>query len=260
MPRLYFRDFGEMDQQPIVFLHGLFGSSKNWISICKSLSDKFRTLAFDFRNHGESFHSDNHSLMDLASDVIETLEFLQIQRPILVGHSMGGLVAMLLAIRKNDSIQKIIIEDIAPRNYPFTYQNEVEAMNLDVSDFRSRQEIDEAMKPIVPDMFIRQFLQMNLERKENGGYFWKINTQALANSDRMFSNLFTDEKISNVESLFLLGGNSDYVSPEDHQTILEIFPSAKLKRIEGAGHFLHHTHSEIFLKEVRDFLDELPVY
>ncbi|NCN08252.1 MAG: alpha/beta fold hydrolase [Leptospira sp.] len=241
----------------IVILHGLFASSKNWVSVAKQLNQVANVYTLDLRNHGDSPHSDTHKLTDMVGDLAEFLSNHDIKNPILLGHSMGGLVVMLYAL-SNPSIpiDKIIIQDIAPKDYPFVYENEVEAMSLDFSKAKSRAEIDEKMKKIVPNTFIRQFLQMNLERNPDDGYFWKLNISAISHSRKMFEMEFKslqDHK-SNVPSLFILGGDSEYIESEDINLIYKFFPNSTIEKIPGGGHYIQFTHNEEFLKILLTFL------
>lgn len=241
----------------IVILHGLFGSSKNWVSVAKQLTQYANVYALDQRNHGDSPHSSSHTLHDMVADLSEFLQSNNLRDVILLGHSMGGLVVMLYCL-SNPPIQasKIIIQDIAPRDYPFVYDQEVAAMSLPVSEAKSRSEIDENMAKLVPNTFIRQFLQMNLERDAKGGYFWKINVDSISKSRQMFEKEFESIQgsLSNVNALFLLGGQSEYIIPSDLILIQKYFPHAKIVEISEGGHYIQFTHNEEFMKKLIAFL------
>ncbi len=260
MNSLAFRSYPEIretNRQSIVILHGLFGSSKNWISICKALAEKYQVFALDLRNHGDSFHSSEHSIPAMSKDLGEFLRDQKIENPILIGHSMGGIVSMYFTLNHPQLVSSLIVEDIAPKSYPFEYQNEVSALSIDVAHCKTRTEVDHLMERFVPDTFLRQFLQMNLERKEGGGYYWKLNVSALQNSDRLFDSYFKEGLNSTNPTMFVLGGSSTYVREEDKQTIQNFFPNAQIEVIEGGGHFVHYSHSAQFLTLVFDFLSSL---
>lgn len=254
---LFFRSFPEIrdpGKKAIVVLHGLFGSSKNWVSISKALSAHFQVFALDLRNHGDSFHLAEHSIPAMADDLLRFLDEQKIQDPILLGHSMGGLVSMYFALQNPNRVTKLLIEDIAPKSYPFDYQSEVEALSINVSLCQTRSEVDTLMQEYVKDPFLRQFLQMNLERKEEGGYFWKLNVPALQNGDRMFESHFKKDTTSELPACFVLGGDSSYVREDDKDTILSFFPKAIIQTIPGGGHFIHYTHASQFLQIAQEFL------
>lgn len=242
----------------IVILHGLFGSSKNWISISKFLSNQADVYALDLRNHGDSPHSPAHDLHDMVLDLAEFIRSESIQDPVLLGHSMGGLVVMYYSLLQEQenlpSISRIIIQDIAPRSYPFVYEKEVAAMSLDISKCRSRSEIDDLMSELVPDTFIRQFLQMSLERREDGSYRWKLNVDGISHSRKMFGDVFTKLSSIGLPSLFILGELSPYIKSSDQDLIRSLFPNSEIEVLEGAGHYLQHTHAEKFLSIISNWL------
>lgn len=245
----------------IIILHGLFASSKNWISSAKFLSEKADVYTIDFRNHGDSPHSPAHDLHDMVVDLADFIRSESIQDPVLLGHSMGGLVAMyysLLQEKENlPNITKIIVQDIAPRSYPFTYEKEVAAMSLDISKCTSRSEIDNLMTELVPDTFIRQFLQMSLERKADGTYSWKLNVDGISHSRKMFGDVFINLEPIRIPSLFILGEISSFIIDSDQELIKSLFPNSVIEVLEGAGHYLQYTHSEKFLSIVSNWLGYL---
>lgn len=241
----------------ILILHGLFGSSKNWVSVSKHLSRYFNVYALDLRNHGDSPHSEIHSIPEMAKDVEEFIQTHKLTNLHILGHSMGGLVAMYFDLHHQNLLKSLVIQDIAPRNYPFIYENEIASMSFDLSLFRSRAEIDEKMKEYVPDSFIRQFLQMNLERTLDGKYVWKLNVNGIGKSDRVFLEQFENVSPSQTKSLFLLGGSSEYITESDRKLIGNLFPNARLETIPEGGHFIHFTHATNFLAHLDSFYNRL---
>ena len=250
--KLFFRELGG-NGRPLLILHGLFGSSKNWITNGKALSANRKVILLDLRNHGDSPHSNSHTLVDLADDLKEFTESLN-DKPDILGHSMGGMTACLFALKYPHLLQKLIVVDIAPRTYPVKFGKEFEALELDVSHAKTRDEIDARMSSILPDGFLRQFLQMNLEKTELG-YRWKLNISALKSNRAQALEFPTGLTPFSGESLFILGEKSEYIQESDPPTILSLFPNAEITTILGASHYLHYFQAEEFLKICRKFLE-----
>ncbi|MCW7493310.1 alpha/beta fold hydrolase [Leptospira sp. 2 VSF19] len=236
----------------IIILHGLFGSSKNWVTVARFLSNFGSVYAVDQRNHGDSPHTNEHSIQLMSEDLEEFIFDHQIKNPILLGHSMGGLVAMYFDLTHPGIIQKLIIQDIAPRSYPFAYDKEILSMSFPLEGFTSRTEVDSEMAKYVPDTFIRQFLQMSLDRKEDGKYRWKLNVEGLNHARRVFDDVFTFDKTSQTQTLFLLGGDSPYIRDSDLEVMDRFFKNNQKIKIEGGGHYIHFTHQAKYL----DILDQ----
>ncbi|EPG66728.1 alpha/beta fold hydrolase [Leptospira wolffii] len=260
--KLAFRHYpakeGKKFSSPIIILHGLFGSSKNWMGVADFLSQFSEVYALDLRNHGDSPHSSEHTLSAMAEDVREFLSDRDIPQIILLGHSMGGLVAMTIALENPEIVQHLIIQDISPRDYEFRYDSELSVLNTDVSGFQNRQEVDTAVSGFVPDPFIRNFLLMNLERREEGGYRWKLNVSGISGSRRMFESQFRGEnKTYPREVLFILGGASEYFGEKDKEIALRYFPFAKFETIPGGDHYIHFTKAPEFKKILTDYLSSI---
>jgi pimeloyl-ACP methyl ester carboxylesterase len=252
--KLNYTKFGERNRS-LIILHGLFGSSKNWITFARTLSQDLSVYALDLRNHGDSPHTDTHSLDDLREDLKYFIDFHKIEKPILLGHSMGGLAVMALALKYPEIAQSIIIEDIAPRNYVPHHENEFQTLNRDLSKFHSRNEIDEAMSEYIKNKSIRQFLQMNLERMENG-YRWKLNIPILEKSTLIEEFAGYEGCTYSGPALFVTGGLSEYVKMNDHTIIQKYFPASEIITIPEADHWLHYSSAEKFLSLVKDFLNQ----
>ena len=224
----------------MIILHGLFGSSKNWVNIAKELSKILNVYTLDLRNHGDSPHIDSHTLKDMIQDLKEFLEDRGIESVILLGHSMGGLVAMGFSLEYPEQVKKLIVVDIAPKAYPPHHQKEFAVLKTDVSRFSTRQEIDEYFSQIHPDPAIRQFLMMNLQRTESG-YRWKIHVSAL-------------EKIEYLkDTLFIRALDSFYIQPEDKTIIKKYFPNAKIVELKG-NHWIHYSNQKEFLQVLKEYI------
>ncbi|EKN88837.1 alpha/beta hydrolase family protein [Leptospira interrogans str. 2003000735] len=246
--------------EPIIVLHGLFGSSKNWLSVGDFLSQYADVYLLDLRNHGDSPHSSEHSIASMVEDIEVWVTKQKLEKPVILGHSMGGLVSMGFALKNPNILSLLFIEDIAPRNYPFHYESELLCLRTDVSSFKSRQEIDSALTKILPNAFIRNFLEMNLERLENnGGYRWKLNVEGVANSPRLFQDFF--DKYTNYpytgRTYFITGEVSEYFHKEDIEIARNFFPNSKFYLIPGGDHYIHFTKSFEFKKILESIFEKL---
>jgi len=250
---LNYTKFGDSSRS-LIILHGLFGSSKNWMTFAKNISEEITVYALDLRNHGDSPHTESHTLNDLREDLKFFIEEHNIQNPVILGHSMGGLAVMALALKYPETVKSIIIEDIAPKKYISSHENEFRALGIDVSNFSSRTEIDRAMSRYVENQSIRQFLQMNLERK-NDLFRWKLNVPVLEKSN--FIEQFSEYENLTYPgpSLFVSGVLSHYVKKNDHQEILKFFPGAEIRIIPDGDHWLHYSSAEEFLNIVKNWIE-----
>lgn len=250
--KLFYRKI-EGTGTPIIVLHGLFGSSKNWITNAKLLSQYGPVYLPDARNHGDSPHANDHRLDDMIEDLKEFIESENLLKPILIGHSMGGLVAGIFAIRYPNLLSKLLVIDISPRSYEVRYENEFAALNMDVSNYPSRQEIDSDMAKILPDPFIRQFLQMNLERTELG-YRWKLNISGIQKSRQALTVELQEEEKYTGESIFIIGEISEYITEADYTKIRKHFPNAKLEIVKDGDHYLHYKKNQEFISILNSHL------
>ncbi|TGL88543.1 alpha/beta fold hydrolase [Leptospira congkakensis] len=232
----------------IIILHGLFGSSKNWVTVAKALSGYGSVYTVDQRNHGDSPHTKEHSIPLMAGDLEEFILDHKLESPILLGHSMGGLVAMYFDFTHPGVLKELIVQDIAPRSYPFAYEKEIKSMSFPLDGFSSRTDIDTEMAKYLPDTFIRQFLQMSLERLDSGEYRWKLNVGGLNQARRVFEETFSENQTSNTKTLFLIGGISEYITKDDLVLIGKVFSSLVIKIIPEGGHYIHFTHQKDYLK------------
>jgi esterase len=251
--KLHYREIAGIGP-PILILHGLFGSSKNWITNGKELSSYGPVYLLDLRNHGDSPHSPDHFLKDMVEDVKEFIDEHSLGSPVLLGHSMGGLVAMLFAHFYPQIPSKLVVVDIAPRSYELKYHQEFAALKLDAQNYTSRQDIDKDMTLVLENSFIRQFLQMNLERLPQGGYRWKLNVDGIFHSREAFRWEVETSSQYVGESLFVFGEKSEYIQESDLSLIRTYFPHSHIRYVPDAGHYLHYTHASEFLRHVKEFL------
>ncbi|SOB92713.1 pimeloyl-ACP methyl ester carboxylesterase [Rhodobacter sp. JA431] len=233
----------ETDLPPLLIAPGLFGSGRNWGVIAKNLSAERRVLALDLRNHGDSSWDDSHTYPELAADIAQVIE-AEGRACDLLGHSMGGKTAMMLALMHPGLVERLVVADIAPVAYGHgaTHEGLIAAMQgLKIDDLTSRMEADRRLSESVHDKGTRAFLLQSLELRE-GPVRWKLNLEALkANLPAILGwpDLPTGVKPFAGQTLFLSGGNSNYLLPEHHEKIRALFPHADFEVIEGAGHWLH---------------------
>ena len=250
---LHFTELGS--GEPLIVLHGLLGSHQNLLPACRKFAERFRVFALDQRNHGRSPHHDEMSYELMAADVVRFLDAHKIETAHVLGHSMGGKTAMQLALHHPAHVNKLVVVDMSPRAYGPRFANLLHALReLRPERFKTRTEADAALASSVPEDSLRQFLLKNLTPGEHGGYRWRIGLESIAmNYDRLRSALHSDLPF-NGDALFLLGGNSNYVSEADREEIRRLFPSAQFESIPGAGHWVHAEKPVEFAKSVMKFL------
>jgi esterase len=254
--RLAHTDFGGRGP-PILILHGLFGSAKNWAGVGRYLSAWGRPYALDLRNHGRSPRSESHSLEDLVGDLEEWIGAHLSEAPVLLGHSMGGLAAMGYALGRPSGVRALAIVDIAPRPYRRSYEAEFRALRLDLSGFRSRAQIDRALAPLLPDLRARQFFQTSIEHGPQG-FRWTVNGPALEESALVRGPEPLWEGRYEGPALLLRGGVSPFVREEDLGRMTALFPRLRVRTIPGADHWVHASAPRAFRESISAFLKELP--
>jgi len=238
----------------LLLIHGLFGSLDNLNMVAKTLSENHTVTSVDVRNHGNSFHKNNMSYTELAQDVLYLLDHLQIEKTDILGHSMGGKIAIKTAIEQPTRIKKLIVADIAPVQYPAHHQHIIEGLkNIDLTKVNNRKDADEQLAPYVNEVGIRQFLLRNLSTKDNR-YFFKCNLAFIDVCYQQIMAGFDDDASFEGPTLFIKGGNSDYIKAEHRSIISKILPNSKARIIQGAGHWLHAEKTTAFNKVVSDFL------
>lgn len=266
--KLNYRKIGK--GYPLIIIHGLYGSSDNWLSVAKELSDNFEVFILDQRNHGASPHSDSHTYENLKEDLLEFMDDHKIEKASLLGHSMGGKTVMFFAADYPERVTNLIVADIAPKNYtkisdyaPQTidHENIVSAMlNFDLSNYNSRTEIDQKLSESISSERVRQFLLKNLKRNDNKEFVWKLNIKTISEylpqiMDGMDKEKFQKGKgITGFPVLFIKGENSNYITDDDHQLIRTIFPYAEITSIPKAGHWVHAEQPKLLVKTIEYFV------
>lgn len=251
--KLAYQETGE--GEPIIIFHGLFGSSDNWLSIAKELSETYKVYLPDLRNHGDSPHAEEFTYAAMAEDIATFIEQHQIKNPIVVGHSMGGKAAMRFAVEHPKLLKKLVVVDIAPRYYPPHHQVILEGLKaIDIQNLKSRKEADNTLSEYVSELGVRQFLLKNLGRSKGGGYEWKLNLPVIDSKIENVGEALSDDKSFDKPTLFINGTTSNYIKKEDEGMISKIFPNSKIEPIRGAGHWVHAEKPEEFLEVLLSFI------
>jgi pimeloyl-ACP methyl ester carboxylesterase len=272
--RLAARTLGESGPR-VVFVHGLFGQGKNWTTIARGLADDRRVTLVDLPNHGHSPWTDRVDYLDMAELLATELEHLG--EPVtLVGHSMGGKVAMQLALRRPELLRALVVVDIAPVSYPPTggrtddpdeeaspFGAYIEAMRaMDLASLATRDDADAALKAAVPSRMVRSFLLQSLVREglgADGGWRWRLNLELLERDLGELRGFPAPPSGATFDGpvLWIAGANSTYVLDEDRPHMDALFPGTRLVRIKNAGHWVHSEQPEIFLATLRLFLERV---
>src|SRR5215831_12464684 len=250
---LHFEVVGE--GRPVVILHGLLGSADNWRSMSRRLGAHYQVFALDLRNHGRSPRSGILDYDVMVADVREFMGQLALRRIVLLGHSMGGKVAMQFAIEYSEQVDRLIVVDIAPKAYEPSQRYLLKAMrSLDLSRYKSA-DVDAVLAPEVSSESLRQFLIKNLARDENGRLRWKMHLEAIdRNYDKLLRGLGA-ERSFNKPTLFIRGGRSNYIEDDDALLIRQMFLQAEIATLPKAGHWVHVDAPEEFFQTVLNFLN-----
>ena len=259
--KLHFNDFGDgaQDGPAIIILHGLFGSGRNWASFAKHFSATHRVLTVDLRNHGSSPWNDEMGYPAMAEDVVELIAVKNLVKPVLLGHSMGGKVAMTAALSQPDLLAGLILADIAPVTYSHSHAGLVALMQaLDIAHYSRRSEADADLAKSIDEPTLRGFLLHNLLFEESGPR-WQINLDAIPSSmPGLMKFPFEPGSCQFTGPVTLIGGTqSDFVLPEHHDAVCSFFPAADIQMIDGAGHWVHAQKPAEFGQHVTDFLAAL---
>jgi esterase len=241
---------------PVVVMHGLFGSGRNWMTAARRLSGEHRVFAFDLRNHGSSPHTDSMSYPEMAGDVRETIESLGVGPVALVGHSMGGKTAMLTALEYADVVERLIVVDAAPVAYPPAFVEYAQAMRTaDLSSVQRRADVDAQLATAVESPGTRAFLLQNLILDDQGAR-WRPNLPVIEASLPLISGWPSDAEGLTYDgpTLFIYGGKSDYVQQDHRATITSYFPQVQYAEVPEAGHWVHAERLDDFLAALTPFL------
>jgi esterase len=252
-------NYKQQGQGPhVILIHGLFGSLENLNVIAKPLSEYFNVINVDLRNHGLSPHYDEMNYPAMAQDIIDLMLHLNIENAHMIGHSMGGKVAMELALTHPGRVNKLVVLDIAPVAYTARHTKILQALRaVDNESIEDRKQADSIMSPYIEELGVRQFLLKSLSKDNNGQYAWRFNLKII---DEKYSTITANINENNsclCDTLFIKGNDSDYILPEHRNTITARFKNTKAKVIHGAGHWLHAQKPLAVNKAINEFLSAL---
>ncbi len=252
--KLAYRKLG--NGKPLFILHGLFGSADNWQTLGKQFAEHFTVYFIDLRNHGQSPHSSEWNYEVMSEDIKELMQDEGIDKAILLGHSMGGKVAMQLTVRHPEKVEKLVVVDIGPKKYPVTNQFVIDAIDsFDLSAVKTRKEVDVLLTPRIQDFGTRQFLLKNLHWNEEQKLAWKFNYEVIKQNIKIVGEVIPmPANPIEIPALFVKGEKSDYIFPADIKLITSMFSNAKLVTIAGAGHWVHADKPVEFFNAVNEFL------
>ena len=252
--KLHYKKLGQ--GQPVLILHGLFGSSDNWNGIGKKLADYFEVYLIDLRNHGRSPHSDGFDYQLMSDDLCEFVDDNFIEDAFVIGHSLGGKTAMTFALQHPDKVKRLIVVDISPRaSQTYLHQILQGLMSIDLGVVKSRKAADKQLSLTIEDLTLRKFLLKNLYWKEQGVLNWRFNLEIINREIKAVGEGIDNKKKFDNPTLFIRGGKSDYILNSDSVMIKSIFPEAEIKTISNAGHWLHAEAPVDFLNFVIKFLN-----
>ena len=251
---LYSRIEGE--GKPLLIIHGFLGMSDNWKSFGSLYAaEGFQVHMLDLRNHGKSFHSDEFSYEIMVNDVLNYCQHHNLSSVSIIGHSMGGKVAMLFATTYPDLVEKLIVADIGPKYYAPHHQDILAGLNaVDFSEKPDRSQVEETLYPFIPDFGTRQFLMKSLYWQTPGQLAFRFNLPVFNEKIEQIGVALPSEKRFEKPTLFIRGGNSRYILDADLPEIQNHFPNFKLETIPNVGHWLHAENPKLFFEETSNFL------
>lgn len=253
--KLHYKQTGQ--GEPLIIMHGLFGTSANWGAQIKGLSENYTVYALDMRNHGKSPWADDHNYPEMAKDILEFMDDHNLEQAILLGHSMGGKAAMQLALDHPERVKKLVIVDISPVTYEPKHNHVLKGLhNVDLDTIRSRSDADQALAPYVEDVGVRQFLLKNLYKDAEGKFAWRMNLKAINKDYKEFAKAPSSDKQYTGPTFFIKGGRSSYMQDEHREAIVKFFPTAKAHIIKEAGHLPHAEVPEVFSRVLMRFLNK----
>lgn len=261
---LFYRLYGT--GETIIFLHGLYGSSDNWLSFIKQFENKYNIILPDLRNHGNSFHHPEHTYPAMCNDLFELVTKLKLKKIHLVGHSMGGKVAMLFALTYPDFISTLTVLDVAPKAYFITNSDSIESrthfnlintlLSINLSILKTREEVEFYLNTKIKSSKLVQLMMKNIKRNKDNSLTWKFNVNAIS---KFYYDIFEFVPIKNNTNflypvLFIRGEKSNYILDEDLDQLKTLFPNYLLKTIPDASHWIHADQPELVFNELIHFI------
>ena len=242
--------------KPLLIIHGFLGMSDNWKSYSSLyVAEGFQVHILDLRNHGKSFHSDEFSYNVMSNDVLEYCNFHNLDKVSIIGHSMGGKVAMLFATTYPERVDKLVVADIGPKYYAPHHQDIFAGLNaIDFSTKPDRTSVEETLYPFIPDFGTRQFIMKNLYWIEPGQLAFRFNLKVFNENIEVIGTKLPEDALFENPTLFIRGGNSKYILDADLPEIEQHFPNYQLATIPNVGHWLHAENPKLFFEETARFL------
>ncbi len=258
MEILHSKIYGENQSgTPLLVFHGLFGMLDNWGGFGKEMGELFPVHLIDLRNHGKSFHSPEMSHDDLAYDILHYMEFHNLHKINLLGHSLGGKAVMQFSIQNPIKVEKLIVVDISPKAYPPHHQGIIKALEtVDFEKVTSRQDVEEVLHQYIPEKSVIQFLTKNLYWTDDKKLNWRFNLKTLSEKYTEFVSNAIKYGVFPGETLFISGEKSNYILPQDEFQIKQQFPNSSIITIKNAGHWVQAENPKDFNEVVKDFLSE----
>lgn len=254
--QLNYETSGNKDHPAVLLIHGIFGDLDNLKSISRALTDNYFVINIDVRNHGESPWTDTMSFPEMCQDIFALLDTLSLNIISVLGHSMGGKIAMEFALEFPERVKSLIVADIAPVAYEARHTTILDALeSIDLSTVESRSDADKQLVHSIAEKGVRQFLLKNLH-KDDSAWTWRMNLESLRRNYETLIGEPASKDQYNGPVMFIRGGESNYVQTKHKDAILARFPKAESKTIEGVGHWLHAEKPNVFNKIVARFLDE----
>ncbi len=250
---LVFEEYGDSSAQPLILIHGFFASSRNWRQIAKKLAEHYHVYVLDMRNHGLSPHAEEMDYPLMAADLLAFIDQQNLQLVSLLGHSMGGKVAMWFALNWPERVENLVVADISPVSYQHSFNHTINALrSLPLAQISNRKRADEVLSAEIPELSYRQFLLQNLQLKD-GEYSWRINLDYFYHTaDNIIAFPDTTDIVPyQGKVLFIMGGKSNYL---DKDAIDALFPTASLVLLKDAAHWLHIDKPAEFIEKIVDFL------
>lgn len=249
--QLHYQSLGQGN--PLILLHGLFGSSDNWGTVAKLLSKSYQVISVDLRNHGRSPHHHSQTYAAMVNDLLELCDTLNLATTHLLGHSLGGKVAMQFATQHPERMDKLIVVDMSMRSYSDEHTHLIDAMMaVNLHKMQSRADVDKTLSHVIPNKMVRQFLLMNLVKTEEDLY-WRINLPALKANYPAFIGALAELYPYDKASLFVRGEHSNYITDSDISLIQKHFTQAEFASLP-TGHWVHAEAPEAFINTVSQFL------
>ncbi|ORU91332.1 MAG: alpha/beta hydrolase [Cycloclasticus sp. symbiont of Poecilosclerida sp. N] len=255
--RLNFAQFGS-DGPPLIILHGLFGSARNWRGVAKQLAERYTVYTLDLRNHGTSPHADKMDYVAMSADVLGFMQQQSLASAIVLGHSMGGKVAMELALSDTGKVSKLIVVDIAPVTYQHNFDDVLAGLyHVPLDTVSCRKDAEAYLAEKISDTGLRQFLLQNLAVNTAGGYQWRVNLASIEDEMPSIMGFSLDgDRVYSGKTQFIRGGKSTYLASRYQSAIADMFPNMTFETVKKAGHWPHIESPREFMSVLNTFLDE----